>query len=453
MVSSVRAADPPTPIERLLSPFQRFAETEASGGLVLLACTALALIWANAPFAPSYFALRDARVALGGAPLGLAMPLHHWINDGLMAAFFFLVGLEVKREFLFGELASPRRAALPVAAALGGMVVPALVFTALSGGGELMRGWGIPMATDIAFALGVLALFGPRVPVQLKVFLAALAIADDIGAVVVIALFYSAGVSWTALGLAGVVYGVVLLANRGGLRRPGAYALLGIPLWLALLASGIHASIAGVLMAAAIPARPRLDVRDFVRRGRVALSTLEALAVERVGGVPAPEELEAIRQIEAGATLAQTPLQRIEHALHPWVAFVVVPLFALANAGVRLTDVPPGALPVTVAVVAGLVAGKPVGIMLASWIAARFGAVLPAGVTWRALLGVAALGGIGFTMSIFIANLAFDDPLLRSAKIGILVGSALSALLGWLLLGRALRDGPGLVEAELEERI
>jgi NhaA family Na+:H+ antiporter len=356
--------------------------------------------------------------------------------------FFFLVGLEIKREVLVGELASLRRAALPAAAALGGIVVPALLYAALNADGPGSAGWGIPMATDIAFALGVLALLGDRVPAGLKVFLAALAIVDDIGAVLVIALFYTGGVEWGPLALAGALLLLAVGANAAGVRRPWAYAVIGLALWGTVLASGIHATVAGVLLALAIPARTRIDEDQFLRRARQSLAEFER-ACGPGSTVPTNQpQQEALLRLETLCEQAQAPLQTAERKLHGVVAFGIMPLFALANAGVRLTAGEDGfALtdPVALGVLLGLVVGKPLGITLFSWGAVRLGAaVLPAGVTWRSLHGVAWLGGIGFTMSIFVAGLAFAEApaLLATAKLGILLATLTAGIVGALLLRR-----------------
>ena len=379
-------------IERVLGPFQRFFSTSAASGLVLLACTVVALAWANSPWSDSYHRFWEARVTLGAASRGLTLPIHAWVNDGLMTVFFFLVGLEIKREILVGELSSRRSATLPVAAAFGGMIVPAAIYAAINAGGAGASGWGMPMATDIAFALGVLALLGKRIPSGLRVFLAALAIADDLGAVLVIALFYTNTLEWGALGGATIVLAALAVLNRSGARRPLTYALLGVVLWLFVLASGIHATIAGVLLALAIPADGE-----------------------------------------------NSPLQRMEHSLQAIVSFVIMPLFALANAGVPLGDF--GRVlqsPVALGVILGLFLGKPIGITLASHLAVRSGAgELPEGVAWRHIHGAAWLGGIGFTMSLFIGGLAFTNvAMLDTAKLAVLCASTLAGVVGYLLLRR-----------------
>ncbi|MGI9038057.1 MAG: Na+/H+ antiporter NhaA [Gemmatimonadota bacterium] len=401
--SSLHARFIQRPARKILSPLESFAESEASGGILLLACAAVALVWANSPLADSYFGLWDTPLKVGAKPLVIDKPLLLWINDGLMAVFFLFVGLEMKREFVGGELADLRQASLPVAAALGGMIVPAGLYAALNVGTAGAPGWGIPMATDIAFALGVLALLGSRVPAGLKVLLAALAIVDDLGAVLVITLFYTSSVSVLALAVAAGFVAALVAANRLGVQRSLVYVLLGLGLWVAVLKSGVHATVAGVLLALTVPIQP-------------------------------------------GAEDGQSLLLRMEHALAPWVAFAIVPVFALANAGVRLVGGGPevaGAAALTgtvgMGVMLGLVAGKQIGVTLFAWGAVRSGlAVLPNGVTWRHVYGVACLSGIGFTMSIFIATLAFPGSgLLDASKIGILVASLISGVMGWVVLRRS----------------
>lgn len=391
----------PSPIAgRVIGPFQRFFSTEAAGGIVLLACAAIALAWANSPWATAYHHLWETPLGFDARSFGLSLTLHEWVNDGLMAVFFFFVGLEIKREVLIGELSTRRSATLPVAAAIGGMVVPAAIYALVNRGGAGAHGWGVPMATDIAFALGVLALFGSGLPSGLRVFLAALAIVDDLGAVLVIALFYTNEVRWGALAAAAAIVAVLVGLNLSGVRRAAVYVALGILLWLFVLFSGIHATVAGVLLALTIPARQRTTA-------------------------------------ESEPSL----LQRMETALHGPVAFVIMPIFALANAGVPLGAGVIGAVrtPVALGVILGLVVGKPLGIMLASFAAVHAGAAeLPPGVTWRQVHGASWLGGIGFTMSLFIAGLAFADAgVLDVAKLGVIAASALAGLVGFVLLRRS----------------
>jgi NhaA family Na+:H+ antiporter len=390
----MNAGAPQREFARWYGPFERFFRGEAAGGIVLLVCTAVALVWANSPWSSAYAAILHHPLRLGGSQFMLELSVHEWINDGLMAVFFFLVGLEIKREMLVGELASMRQAALPIAGAIGGMVIPALIYAAINASGAGARGWGMPMATDIAFALGVVALLGPRVPLALRVFLAAVAIVDDIGAVLVIAIFYTVSIASMGLVVAGVLLALLVVLNWSRVRNPIPYVLVGILLWIAVLLSGIHATIAGVLLAFTIPART--------------------------------------------AKPKETPLlERLEHVLHAPVAFLIVPLFALANAGVRLGGASGShSISIMSGVALGLVLGKPLGITLAAWLAVRARlAVLPAGVSWRLLSAVSCLGGIGFTMSLFVGALAFSDrALLDSAKLGVLLASGVAAAIGWIML-------------------
>jgi Na+:H+ antiporter, NhaA family len=437
-MSEMVGTSPPL-IERALRPFQDFAHRESSSGLLLLACTVIALVWANSPWRDTYEHLWEIPVAVGVGRYGIRETLHHWINDGLMVVFFFLVGLEIKREMLVGELASTRRAALPLAAALGGMLVPALLYVVINGSGPGAKGWGIPMATDIAFALGVLALLGPRIPLALKVFLTALAIVDDIGAVLVIALFYTADLSVIALMWAGGLLVLLLGCNGVGVRHPAPYTLLGIGLWLAVLQSGVHATIAGVLLAFTIPARTRIDANEFLVRSRRALNGFAAAGVAGANVLTSKTHQEALLALEEAAEAAQAPLQKLEDKLHGTVAFGIMPLFALANAGVPLSG---GAQalgnPVGLGVILGLVIGKPLGITLFAWFATKMGiAERPTDTPWRMLHGAGWVGGIGFTMSLFIAGLAFESAaLLTQAKLGILTASLCAGAVGWLLLRR-----------------
>ncbi len=433
------------PVDTLLRPFQQFAKLEASGSLLLLAATVLALIAANSALASYWAALWEVPVTAGVGAMEISKPLHLWINDGLMAIFFFVVGLEIKREVLVGELSSARKAALPLAAALGGMVVPAAIYAALNAGTDAITGWGIPMATDIAFALGVLALLGSRAPLALKVFLTALAIVDDLGAVLVIAIFYTADLQVTMLGLGGIFLAGMFLLNVLHVRYPLAYLVLGIALWVTVLKSGAHATIAGVLGAMAIPVRQRIAATEFAEQAREYLREIEE-DLEPGMTSPTADQRDAILSLEQACEAVETPLARLEHGLHPWVAFLIVPLFALANAGVVLDAgfITTLTSPIALGVIGGLVIGKQVGIMLFAWLSVRLGfADLPSGTSWGQLYGVACLCGIGFTMSLFIGNLAFASPeLLDTAKTGILAGSLISGALGWIILTR-VRPGQG----------
>lgn len=425
------------PIDQILRPFQEFFNVEASSGIVLLVCTAIALIWANSAWSDSYFELWLTNLTVKMGDFGLSKPLILWINDGLMAVFFFLVGLEIKREVLVGELASPRRAALPMAAAIGGMLVPATIYLAINRGGEGADGWGIPMATDIAFALGVLALLGRRVPLSLRIFMTALAIVDDLGAVLVIALFYTSEIAWSYLALAGGILLLMILANVAGVIRPAVYGLLGICLWYAFLKSGVHATVAGVLAAMTVPASARINGREFVAWGRELLDDFDDCCGQQVHTVHKTtiRERSLLQAMETAIHHVEAPLQRIEHGLERPVAYLIMPIFALANAGVRLGggDV---THPVSLGIIAGLVLGKQLGVTLFTWLNVRIGlAALPQGVTWRHIYGTGWLAGIGFTMSLFISGLAFGaNPLLNTAKVGILTASIIAGVGGWLIL-------------------
>lgn len=440
-------------VARILGPFQQFFATTAAGGIVLLACTAVALVWANSPAAASYHHLWETEVGLGAADLAITLSLHAWVNDGLMAVFFFLVGLEIKREVLVGELSSRRNAALPVAAALGGMVLPALLYAVVNGRGPAASGWGIPMATDIAFALGILALLGDRVPSSLRVFLAALAIADDLGAVLVIALFYTNTIDWMALGAALGVLLFLLAVNRAGIHRPALYLGLGVVLWFLMLRSGIHATIAGVLLALVVPARTRISEDEFLRQAHASLAAFHAADAPGTTVLSSRGHQEALHELERATEAVQAPLQRLEHSLHGVVAFFVMPVFALANAGVPLTDISSAlASPIVAGIALGLLLGKPLGITVASWLAVRSGAAeLPEGVSWRHVHGAAWLGGIGFTMSLFIAGLAFTDAAaLDRAKVGILGASVVAGLVGFVLLHRTTPRASGFQSPDAE---
>ncbi len=373
--------------------FLRFFQLESFAGILLLIASALAIVWANSPFHQAYELLRHAKFSLGpdNAAWSLNMPIELWVNDGLMVLFFIMVGLEIKRELVVGELANRRRAVLAAASALGGMIVPALIYTLFNAGAAGGRGWGVPMATDIAFSLAVMSLLGTRIPLGLKIFLTALAIVDDLGAVMVIAIFYTPGLNILFLLLALGLWGLALLAANRGIKNLWVYGALGLPMWYFMLRSGVHATIAGVLLSFAVP-----------------------LVVGKTEN-------------------ERDPLHQLESLLQPWVNYLVLPLFGLVNAGVNLGSVHVGSIAVGVAL--GLLLGKPIGIFLASWLAVRARwAALPEGTTWAQLLGAGMLGGIGFTMSLFVSGLAFGEDLQNQAKLGILMGSFLAACAGaiWL---------------------
>lgn len=424
-------------IKHLYQGFREFVRLEASGGMVLIATAVAALVWANSPWAERYFALWHTSLGFELGKLAISHDLHWWINEALMVLLFFVVGLEIKREVLVGELSSFRQAALPIAAAIGGMAAPALIYLSINAGAPGARGWGIPMATDIAFALGVMALVGSRVPISLKVFLTALAIVDDIGAVLIIALFYTSQIAWVYLAVSAGILLLLILANFIGVRSLVIYTILGIALWLMILESGLHATLAGVLLAFTIPASRKIQVKEFLNRAHTYLHDFEH-AGEENHRLLSEQQQEALLSLEDVAEEVEAPLQRLEHALHPWVTYAIIPLFALANAGVPLGGNIAAVLMdrVSLGVIAGLVLGKQAGILLATWLATRIGlANLPAGVTWRMIYGVGWLGGIGFTMSLFIAELAFPDGSgLEAAKTGILGASLLTGLVSYLLL-------------------
>jgi len=440
MAGTTPDTDDKTPlIAHWLSPFRTFARIEASGGLVLVGAAVVALIWANSGWSQSYFDLWQTRVGFTFGGFSLYKSLEHWINDGLMAVFFFTVGLEIKREILAGELDSLRKAVGPVGAALGGMAVPAAIYLAVNAGSASARGWAVPMATDIAFALGVLSLLGKRVPLTLKVFLTAVAIVDDLGAVVVIAVFYTNQISAPHLLAGAAILALLLGMNAAGVRRASPYALLAFLLWIALLKSGLHATIAGVLAAWTIPARTRYTAPRFGHTARKLADAFEHCPAPARKGFISKNQIHALEGLEQAAARAGVPLQRLEHALHPWTAFAIMPIFALANAGVALNASPAQliASPASLGVLLGLVIGKQLGVFAGAWLAIRSGlGHTPAGLNFRHLHGAAALSGIGFTMSIFIANLAFPDnqALADAVKLAVLAASVLSGIWGYLLL-------------------
>ncbi len=441
-----------TPAERagdvVLLPFQQFARWQVSGGLLLLLFAMIALVWANSPWATAYEQMLRLPVELSVGEHPLRLDLRHWINDGLMAIFFFSVGLEIKREFLIGELAGRRQAMLPVAAALGGMVVPALIYAGFNHGGDGAHGWGIPMATDIAFALGALAVLGSRIPEGLKVFLVALAIVDDLGALLVIAFFYAGAINWTGAAFAVVFLLALLMANRAGARRGLIYLMLGLGLWGSLFISGLHATLAGVLTALFVPARVKIVPDALPQVIRRSAAAIDAQSGDDQPDAMDPERIAIIGALGRGLDAATSPLQRFEHGVQPWVTFGIMPLFGLFNAGVAIDAEALRGLAeaVPLGIVAGLVIGKPLGIGLASWLAVRVGlASLPDAVSWWHVSGTAFLAGIGFTMALFISGLAFPGSELESeAKLGILFASVLAAVIGMAILlttrGSAGRD-------------
>jgi len=442
----------------VVRPLERFLAVQAASGIVLLAAAIVALTWANSPWRHLYEQLWATPISFGVGALHVAEPLHFWINDGLMVVFFFVVGLEIRREMHHGELSDRRRAALPVAAAIGGMIVPALIYSAVNHGSPARRGWGVPMATDIAFAVGVLALLGKRVPAAVRVLLLALAIIDDIGAIVIIAVFYSPSFTFSGVLVAAAGVSFVLLLRALGVRRTAAYILPGVVLWTGILMTGVHPAIAGVILGLLTPASPWYGADGFIAATESAIVQLRDRASR-------PEDhhalLEPLARVAEAHREAVAPVIRLEAALHPWVAYGIMPLFALANAGVDLRGVDlraPVNTGVAVGVVAGLVLGKPIGIVAASFIAERLGiAARPRGATWRGVLLVGAVAGIGFTMAIFIAGLAFPDAAtLGAAKIAVLAASAIACALalasGRVLLPRAPAPEVAAVTVDEAER-
>ncbi|SEM12387.1 sodium/proton antiporter, NhaA family [Syntrophus gentianae] len=437
------------PLEKLfgavINPFERFLRQTTSGGIILVVMTICTLLIANSPWEQEFHYFWERPVSISFGFWILALPLREWINEGLMTLFFFVIGLELKREILVGELSSFKNAILPVAGAIGGMIMPAFIYALFNSSGSEATGWGIPMATDIAFAVGILVLLAWRIPRNLVIFLMALAIADDLGAVLIISLFYTQAINLTLLGIAGGLFLVLVFFNRGGIRHVFPYAVIGILLWLALLESGIHATVAGIILAFMIPARPSHTPLQFdMRIEELKQAFLVTTLSEDCSNHPLSNHCMAAiaEEVERTAKAVQSPLQRLEHMLSPWVTFGVIPLFAAANVGIHfptLNIVQMMVHPVTLGVIVGLVAGKFIGIAGMSWLAVKAGiAQLPTGVRWSHLLGAAWLGGIGFTMALFISHLAFasDLALQEAATLGILISSVIASGIGlvWLLL-------------------
>ena len=412
---------------RIGRPMMRFVRIEAAGGVVMLVAAVVALVWANSPWDHAYLDLLESHIRLDlGGLLVLDEPLEAWINDALMVIFFFIVGLEIKRELVVGELRQPAAAALPAIAALGGMVVPAAIYAAFNAGGSGSAGWGIPMATDIAFALGVVSLLGRRVPSSLKIFLLTLAIVDDIGAIVVIAVFYTDDLSTGWLFIAAGTVAVLALMRVARIWYTPAYLLVGVFLWLAVFESGVHATIAGVILGVFAPARPLMG------EGAVDNGVVERISA---GAASAPVVRRASFEVREQVAVAD----RLANLLHPWTSFLIVPIFALANAGVVLSSDSLGDAvrsPVTIGIVVGLVAGKLVGVSSFAWLAVRSGVcAMPRGATWAMVMGIGAVAGIGFTVSLFITRLAFaSEDITSEAKIGIIVASTVAALIGAAIL-------------------
>lgn len=426
--------------DKVLTPLEHFIHRQTTSGILLMVCAITALYFANSDLYPSYHHLLQTHFTIGLPDFQLSKTLHHWINDGLMAIFFLLVGLELKREILVGELANLKQAMFPIVAAIGGMVVPVAIYLSINPSSPASDGWGIPMATDIAFALGTLALLGNRVPKSLLTFLVALAIVDDLGAVIVIALFYTETINANALLLAGVMVFILISFNLGGIRRPLPYLLIGMLLWLAMLKSGVHATLAGVILAFTIPIRPKFDPACFIEHLKEGLERIKQDYKNEphiAKNDPLRSHVEALGE---GVQLVQAPAQLLEKQLHLPSAFLIIPIFALANAGVPIEFSEIGSIvmePVTLGIVAGLVLGKLIGIAGFTWIAVKLKiASLPSSLNFKHIIGAALMGGIGFTMSIFIAELAFtNSPTdLLMAKTGVLLASLIAGISGFLWL-------------------
>ena len=426
--------------DRVLTPLDEFIHRQTTSGVLLMLCAIAALYLANSQWNEAYLQLLEMPFTIGVEGFQLSKSLHHWINDGLMALFFFVIGLELKREILVGELADPKQAILPIVAAVGGMVVPVLIYISINPEGHTFDGWGVPMATDIAFALGTLALLGSRIPKNLLTFLVALAIVDDLGAVIVIALFYTETISIPALATAAAMLVLLVTLNLGGIRQPLPYILLGVVLWIAMLKSGVHATLAGIFLAFTIPMRPKYDPDRFLSHINNMVEQIKQ-AYRREKNIVINDELRSrVRALGEGVQLVQAPAQVMERKMHLPSAYFIIPVFSLANAGVPIDWSSFGSIvthPVSVGIAAGLVLGKLIGIAGFSWVAVKLGLTsLPHGLNFKHIIGVALMGGIGFTMSIFIAELGFAHSAedLLMAKTGILLASVLAGVSGFLWL-------------------
>jgi NhaA family Na+:H+ antiporter len=419
-------------------PLDRFLRIEAASGILLLVASAIALVWANSPWAESYTALWHTPVGMRVGPFTFERSLEWVVNDGLMVIFFLVVGMEIRREIHHGELSEVRRAALPVAAAIGGMLAPAAVYLAVAGAPETHSGWGVPMATDIAFAVGILTLLGKRVPAALRVLLLALAVIDDLGAILVIAIFYSDGIALDGVGIAAAGLGGIFMLQRFGVRGRFAYIIAGVVTWAGTSASGVHPTIAGVIVGLVTPVRAWLGPEGFVADVRQEVDRLANTSRTALS----PHDLAtSLRYVDRSRREAMSPAESLIEGLHPWVAFGIMPVFALANAGVSIAggELHEASWSVVIGVSLGLVAGKPIGVLAACWLALRLRlGALPAGIGWRHLIVLGFVAGIGFTMALFVAQLAFvDAELLAAGKIGVLAASGAAAVIG-LLLGRVL---------------
>jgi len=434
-------------IDQLLTPIEKFARHQATAGLLLMFTALVALVLANSGWGESYRHMLHTPVGFSLGSMSIEKSLHHWINDGLMTLFFFVVGLELKREILVGELSNIRMAALPILAALGGMIVPAAIYFAINSEGAAARGWGIPMATDIAFALGVIALLAGRVPKALITFLVALAIADDLGAIVIIALFYTEKLVVSALAVSAIITALMIVMNLIGVRKASPYFILGFFLWVALMKSGVHATLAGVISAFTVPALPRFDPMTFSKRMKVLLRSFDDSFQDGGSILKNQRMVSTLQSLRKGVSGVEAPLQRLEHSMHKPVAFFILPVFALFNAGVQIDFANTTQVlqqPIVLGVCLGLLLGKFIGIVSFSWLALKIEVVsLPTGVTMKHICGAAVLASIGFTMSIFIAELAFSQypQLIVQAKLGILFASLTAGVIGYLWLRKIGMEG------------
>jgi len=426
--------------DRVLPPLEDFIHRQTTSAILLMLCAVVSLFLANSRWKEAYHHLVEMPFTIGFPDFFLTMSLHHWINDGLMALFFFVVGLELKREILVGELSDPKQALLPIIAAVGGMLIPALIYIGFNSEGHTLNGWGIPMATDIAFALGTLALLGDRIPKSLLTFLVALAIVDDLGAVLVIALFYTESLDWTALAAVFIILGCLTSLNLGGIRQPLPYILFGMLLWLAMLKSGVHATLAGIFLAFSIPMRPKYDPNRFLSYANKMVAQIQEAYNKEKNIIKNEEMRSRLSALSEGVHLVQAPAQVMEHKMHLPSAYLIVPIFSLANAGIPIDWASVGSIitnPVASGIVGGLVLGKLIGVAGFTWIAVKLGlSQLPQGLNFKHILGVGLMAGIGFTMSIFVAELGFanhpEDLLM--AKTGILLASLISGVSGYLWL-------------------
>lgn len=429
-------------LRKTLVTVQDFIHWEATGGVLLLIASAIALILANSPWSAQFFHFWETKIGFSIGSFELSLSIHHWINDALMAVFFMVVGLEIKRELLVGELRDRKKALLPSMAAIGGMVVPAIVYFIFNVGQPTSDGWAIPMATDIAFALGIMALLGKRVPLELKIFLAALAIVDDIAAVMVIAIFYTEQITIMWLVAAIFLLGIAAIAGRFGVNRPFIFFTIAAAVWLAMHESGLHATLAGILVAITVPAKSRIDPREYFNNDCARLENISSLEWSEQSVLTNKDQQRIVKDLNIAANKLEPPLIQLEHNLHPYVSFMILPLFALANAGVVInSDSWKGLLdPLSLGIILGLVVGKQVGVTLFSWIAIKLGwASVPDSINMKYIYGASWLTGIGFTMSLFITDLAFTDPLMQDkARIAILLASLVAGLGGYLILNRVL---------------